>query len=168
MRARRDGSPLAEFEEVYRGDVSSVTAYFARRCVDPQTVADLTSETIVRAAAGFGGFDPGRGTARAWLFRIARNVYAGYCEQMSNRKAAARGLAGLADLPADEVDELVDRIDAQRAVRSYSSAARSCRRWSGRRSSWSMLTASPRRRRRRRLASPEGCCGCACQGRGHD
>ena len=117
MRARRNGSALAEFEEVYRGNVFSVTAYFARRCVDPQTVADLTSETIVRAAAGFGGFDPGRGSARAWLFGIARNVYAGYCEQMSNRDAAARGLAGLADLPADEVDELVDRIDAQRAGR---------------------------------------------------
>ncbi len=77
MPARRSGSALAEFEEVYRSNVSSVTAYFARRCADPQTVADLTSETIVSAAAGFGGFDPGRGSARAWLFGIARNVYAG-------------------------------------------------------------------------------------------
>lgn len=83
---------LAEFEKVYRGNVSAVTTYFARRCVDPQTVADLTSETIVRAAAGFGGFDPGWGSERAWLFGIARNVYAGHCEQMSNRRAAAIGL----------------------------------------------------------------------------
>ncbi|MGH2881296.1 MAG: RNA polymerase sigma factor, partial [Solirubrobacteraceae bacterium] len=78
MRARPGGSALAAFEEVYLSNVSAVTAYFARRCVDPQTVADLTSETIVRAAAGFSGFDPGRGSARAWLFGIARNVYAGY------------------------------------------------------------------------------------------
>ena len=85
-------SVLAEFEEVYRGNVSAVTTYFARRCVEPQTVADLTSETIVRAAAGFGGFDPGWGSERAWLFGIARNVYAGHCEQMSNRRAAAIGL----------------------------------------------------------------------------
>lgn len=117
MRARRNGSRLAEFEEVYRGNVSSLTAYFARRCVDPQTVADLTSETIVRAAAGFGGFDPGRGSARAWLFGIARNVYAGYCEQRSNGKVAVARLAGMADLPADEIDELTDRIDAQEAGR---------------------------------------------------
>ena len=117
MRARRSGSALAEFEEVYRGNVSSVTAYFARRCIDPQTVADLTSETIVRAAAGFGGFDPGRGSARVWLFGIARNVYAGYSEQMSNGKVAVARLAGMADLPADEIDELTDRIDAQEAGR---------------------------------------------------
>ncbi|MFZ0378685.1 MAG: RNA polymerase sigma factor [Solirubrobacteraceae bacterium] len=117
MRARPRSSVLAEFEEVYRGNVSAVTTYFARRCVDPQTVADLTSETIVRAAAGFGGFDPSRGSARAWLLGIARNVYAGHCEQMSNRRAAAIGLAGLAELPRDEVDELAERIDAQRAGR---------------------------------------------------
>ena len=117
MRARRSGSALAEFEEVYRGNVTSVTAYFARRCSDPQTVADLTSETIVRAAAGFGGFDPGRGSARVWLFGIARNVYAGYREQMSNGKVAVARLAGMADLPADEIDELTYRIDAQEAGR---------------------------------------------------
>jgi RNA polymerase sigma-70 factor, ECF subfamily len=111
------GSALAEFERIYRGNVGAVTAYFARRRVDPQTVADLTSETIVRAAAGFGGFDPGRGSARAWLFGIARNVYAGYCEQMSNGSLAAARLAGLAELPADEIDELTDRIDAQSAGR---------------------------------------------------
>jgi len=117
LGARRSGLALAEFEEVYRGNVSALTAYFARRCVDPQAVADLTSETIVRAAAGFDGFDPGRGSARAWLFGIARHVYAGYCEQTSNGRVAVARLAGMTDLPADEIDELTDRIDAQRAGR---------------------------------------------------
>lgn len=117
MRARPTSPALAEFEEIYRGNVSSLTAYFARRCPEPQTVADLTSETIVRAAAGFGGFDPGRGSARAWLFGIARNVFAGYCEQTSNGNVAAARLAGMADLPADEIDELTDRIDALQAGR---------------------------------------------------
>jgi hypothetical protein len=55
---------LAEFERIYRGNVGVVTRYFARRCGDAQMVADLTSETIVRAAAGVAGFDPGRGSAR--------------------------------------------------------------------------------------------------------
>jgi hypothetical protein len=62
------GSALAEFEHTYRTNVDVVMAYFARRCAEPQTVADLTSETFVRAASAFGGFDPGRGSARAWLF----------------------------------------------------------------------------------------------------
>ena len=47
------GSALAEFEQIYRANVGVLTAYFARRSSDPQTVADLTSETIVRAAGSF-------------------------------------------------------------------------------------------------------------------
>ena len=64
MPERSGGSALLEFERIYRDNVGVVTAFFARRCSDPQTVADLTSETIVRAAAGFAGFDPRRGTPR--------------------------------------------------------------------------------------------------------
>jgi DNA-directed RNA polymerase specialized sigma24 family protein len=111
------GSALAEFEQIYRGNVGAVTGYFARRCADAQTVADLTSETIVRAAGAFGGFDPRRGTARAWLFGIAAKVYARHCAQSANGRDAAVRLAGLGDLSVDEIDELTDRIDAQRAGR---------------------------------------------------
>jgi RNA polymerase sigma factor (sigma-70 family) len=111
------GSALAEFEQIYRSNVGPLTAYFARRCADPQTVADLTSETIVRAAGAFGSFDPGRGTARAWLFGIAGHVYAQHCARMANGRDAAARLAGLADLPIDEIEELTHRIDAQRAGR---------------------------------------------------
>jgi RNA polymerase sigma factor (sigma-70 family) len=117
MPARSSSSALAQFEQIYRGNVGLVTAYFARRCADPQTVADLTSETIVRAASSFGSFDPGRGTARAWLFGIAGHVYAQHCAQTANRRATAAKLAGLADLAADEIEELIHRIDAQRASR---------------------------------------------------
>ncbi len=31
----------AEFERIYRAQVDAVTAFFARRSADPQTVADL-------------------------------------------------------------------------------------------------------------------------------
>jgi RNA polymerase sigma-70 factor (ECF subfamily) len=109
---------LAEFERIYRGNVGAVTRYFARRCGDAQTVADLTSETIVRAAAGFAGFDPGRGSARGWLLGIAGHVYAQYCAQASNGRATTARLAGLVELSVDEIDELTGRIDAQRAGRA--------------------------------------------------
>ena len=66
VRENSNCSALSEFEGIYRAIVGVVTAYFARRC-SPQTVVDLTSETIVRAAAGFAGFDPHRGTPGAWL-----------------------------------------------------------------------------------------------------
>jgi DNA-directed RNA polymerase specialized sigma24 family protein len=45
----RPSSPLEEFEQVYLRNVDVLMGYFARRCRDPQTVADLTSETFVRA-----------------------------------------------------------------------------------------------------------------------
>ena len=70
------GSLLAEFEVIYRADVEAVTAFFARRCVDPETIADLTSETFARAAGSYDTFDRRRGTPRSWLFGIARRVYA--------------------------------------------------------------------------------------------
>jgi RNA polymerase sigma-70 factor (ECF subfamily) len=104
---------LAEFEHVYRGNVDVVMAYFARRCAEPQVVADLTSETFVRAAGGFGGFDPRRGSARAWLFGIAANVYAAHCQQVAGGRAAAARLAGHRSLEPDELEELLARIDAE-------------------------------------------------------
>lgn len=117
IQGQAPNSLLAEFELVYRANVGALTAYFARRCPDPQTVADLTSETIVRAASGFRGFDPRRGAPRPWLFGIARNVYAAYCEQSSNGRDVVLRLAALADLPVDEHEELAQRIDTQRAGR---------------------------------------------------
>jgi hypothetical protein len=33
--------PAAEFEQIYRSHVGAVTAFFARRSAEPQTVADL-------------------------------------------------------------------------------------------------------------------------------
>ena len=57
-RGRPPSSPIEEFEHVYVRNVDGLMGYFARRCRDPQTVADLTSETFVRAVDGFAGFDP--------------------------------------------------------------------------------------------------------------
>ena len=107
-------SALAEFEQLYRGNTDVVMAYFARRCAEPQAVADLTSETFVRAAGAFGSFDPGKGTGRAWLFGIAGHVYAQHCTQTADGRDAAVRLAGIAALEIDEIDELAARIDAER------------------------------------------------------
>jgi len=117
VRRNLRGGALAEFEEVYRSNVGLVAAYFARRCWEPQEVADLTSETIVRAAGSFGAFDPRRGSARAWLFGIAAHVWAGYCAQVAERRDAMVRLAGYRPLELSEIDELAAKIDAQRAGR---------------------------------------------------
>ena len=105
------------FGEVYRANVGVVSGFFARRCSDPQTVADLTSETFVRAIASYRHFDPSRGTARAWLIGISQNVFRRYVSDSAEDREAIQRLAGQAVLGEDDVDELVARIDAQKAGR---------------------------------------------------
>ena len=102
---------------MYRANVDAVTAYFARRSADPHVVADLTADTFVTAITSFGSFDPGRGTARAWVFGIARHVYAAHCEAYRQQQGRLLRLAGRRDLAPDQLEELVDRVDAERAGR---------------------------------------------------
>ena len=117
VRRQPGGGALAEFERVYRANVGAVSAYFARRCSEPQDVADLTSQTVLEAAGSFGGFDPRRGTARVWLFGIAAHVYARHCAGLAGGRDATLRLAGRRALEVDEFDELAARIDAQQIGR---------------------------------------------------
>jgi RNA polymerase sigma factor (sigma-70 family) len=105
------------FEVMYRANIGAVSGFFARRCSDPQTVADLTSETFVRAIASYRRFDPNRGTSRAWLIGFARNVYLRHLETRSEGRQAFERLAGQLVLNEDDTDELAARIDAQSAGR---------------------------------------------------
>jgi RNA polymerase sigma factor (sigma-70 family) len=115
-RAAGDGA-IAEFERLYRANVEAVMAYFARRSRDPQVVADLTADTFVAVITCFETFDPRKGTARAWMFGIARRVYASHCEAHSQQQHKLQRLAGRRELEPDQVGELLDRIDAERAGR---------------------------------------------------
>jgi len=108
---------IAEFERLYRANVEAVMAYFARRSADPHVVADLTADTFVAAITSFETFDPRKGTARAWIFGIARRVYASYCEAYGQQQHKLQRLSGRRDLEPDQVEELLDRIDAERAGR---------------------------------------------------
>jgi RNA polymerase sigma factor (sigma-70 family) len=76
-------------------------------------VADLTSETFLQAMRSFSTFDPRRGSPRAWLFGIARHVYAGYRADIEDGRQAAVRLAGQITLDDDEVEQLAARIDDQ-------------------------------------------------------
>jgi Sigma-70 region 2 len=67
---------VVEFEALYRANVAAVTAYFARRSAEPQTVADLTADTFVAAITSFATFDLRKGTPHAWVLGIARQLMA--------------------------------------------------------------------------------------------
>jgi RNA polymerase sigma-70 factor (ECF subfamily) len=114
--------PAGEFERLYRANVGTVTAYFARRTADPQVVADLTADTFVAVITGFGSYDPRKGTARAWVFGIAGHVFAAHCAAHQAQYDRLKRLAGRRDLDRDQVAELLERIDAERAGRELISA----------------------------------------------
>ena len=80
-------------------------------------VADLTADTFVAVITGFASFDPRKGTAWAWLFGIAGHVYAAHCAAYSQQQHRLERLAGGRELDQDQVDELLERIDAERAAR---------------------------------------------------
>jgi RNA polymerase sigma factor (sigma-70 family) len=97
---------LGEFELLYRSEVATVTAFFARRTRDPQLVADLTADTFVEAMRSFVPHGPAHGSERPWLLTIARRVFAKHCERAARRHdAACRDLARQL-LDADETEQL--------------------------------------------------------------
>lgn len=97
--------------------MGAVTAFFARRSRDPQLVADLSADTFVEAIRSFGSSPPARGSERAWLFAIARRVYAKHCARTTRRQDAARRDSGRQVLDEDATEQLADRIDAERPGR---------------------------------------------------
>ncbi len=111
---RSAGTPgRLDFATVYREHVGSITAFFARRCREPQDVADLTSQTFVEALRSAHTY-AGRGSVRGWLIAIARRVYA---RHLTNRAADTEligQLGGRLVLAQDEIDELAARLDARR------------------------------------------------------
>ena len=105
------------FGEVYLANVHAVSGFFARRCADPQTVADLTSETFVRAIASFRRFDPSTRTERAWLIGISDNVFRRRQGARAEGRENVDRLGGQLLLCEADVEELAALIDAQRTGR---------------------------------------------------
>lgn len=107
----------SSFAAIYRRNVPAVMGFFARRGVDPQTVADLTSETFAEAISSLASFDPAKGTPRVWLLAIARAVYARHREQAARREVAVSQLSHQVPLDEGDIEDLAARIDAQRQGR---------------------------------------------------
>lgn len=112
-----------EFASVYREHVGAVTAFFARRCREPQDVADLTSQTFVEAIRSAHTYRA-TGTPRAWLIAIARAIYARHCAAQAAGAELIDALGGRLVLGHDEAEELAARIDAQHDGRELLARAR--------------------------------------------
>ncbi|ADI09700.1 putative sigma factor [Streptomyces bingchenggensis BCW-1] len=104
-RSQRD--PTA-FEPLVARHSAALHGYLVRRA--PGAADDLLSELWLRAYASRHGFDAARGTARAWLFGVARNVLAAHWRRLETEASpgSARFAEGIAGDPWHAVDQRLD------------------------------------------------------------
>jgi RNA polymerase sigma-70 factor (ECF subfamily) len=118
-RVRTDA---AAFELLYRRHVKRVGAYAARRCREPQDVADLVAATFVTVIDSAHTFDPRRGEVAAWIVGIEANLWANRGRRACReRELLARSLAEPA-LDEDEFARIEEQIDAARESRRIEEA----------------------------------------------
>ena len=89
-----------------------VLAFFWARTRRADLVADLAAEVFATALESAARFDPERGSARAWLFGIARHELADTWERgrVENRARERLGIPPL--VVRDETIERIERLDA--------------------------------------------------------
>jgi RNA polymerase sigma-70 factor, ECF subfamily len=97
------------FDELYRRNRDDVHAYVAGLLRDRSAAEDVTALAFERAYRRRRGFNPKRGTRRAWLFGIARNAA---LDELRRRRRQAT-------LVAEPVDEtsIAPEQGAEAAIR---------------------------------------------------
>ena len=72
--SRPKSGPRPLFEDLYRGSRDDLYAYVAGLLRDRVLAEDVTALAFERAFRKWDRYDPKRGSARGWLFGIARNA----------------------------------------------------------------------------------------------
>jgi RNA polymerase sigma factor (sigma-70 family) len=96
------------FAAFYRRWLPAITRYHLRRTSSREVAFDLTAETFAAVVAGCGRFDPARGSAPAWLFRIAEHKLADSFRR-SRVETSARRRLGL--VPVTLSDQDLERVE---------------------------------------------------------
>jgi RNA polymerase sigma factor (sigma-70 family) len=106
----KDAEAFGAFYDRYERDVLT---FFRRATGRADLAADLTGEVFAAALESAIRFDSGQGTARAWLFGIARHELADLWERgrVENRARVRLGIEPL--LLSDEAIERIDRLDGR-------------------------------------------------------
>jgi len=93
---RRETTVGLAFDQLYRESRDDVYAYAAGMLRDSAAAEEVTATAFERAYRKRARFNPGRGSARAWLFGIARNAA---LDELRRRGRQAKLVDGdLADL----------------------------------------------------------------------
>ena len=102
------------FVEVCERHVDALRRWLRRETRDDDVAAELVAETLAAAWSSRKRFrHPGSGSARPWLFGIARNLLLRYWQQGAVERRARQRLAFRLDVAAaDPYDEVERRVAA--------------------------------------------------------
>jgi RNA polymerase sigma-70 factor, ECF subfamily len=103
------------FEELYRRAFPRVYAYVATMLRDRSAAEEVTAQAFERAYRKRRSYRPGRGSADAWLFGIARNAA---LDELRRRRRRAAIEAEVADAAAESPDDHAERAIRREAVRA--------------------------------------------------
>ena len=111
------------FEELYRASRDDVYAYVAGLLRDRSAAEEVTSQAFERAWRKRRQIDRRRGTARTWLFGIARNAA---LDELRRRSRVSPGGARtpVADPTPNPADAALDRAVLQHALDSLNGRER--------------------------------------------
>ena len=103
--------PSEQFEALYRSCAADVYAYVASLLRDRAAAEDVTSLAFERAFRRRALFDVHRGSARSWLFAIARNAA---LDELRRRRRSGALLRDVADESGE--DQGLDELLAERRL----------------------------------------------------
>jgi RNA polymerase sigma factor (sigma-70 family) len=103
-----------DFDGLYRGSRDDVYAYVATLLRDRGAAEDVTALAFERAYRKHRSFDESRGSARAWLFGIARNAA---LDELRRRKRVASLEGDVADPVTAAPEDVLDLALRREAVR---------------------------------------------------
>jgi RNA polymerase sigma factor (sigma-70 family) len=106
VRSRREPDAFAE---IFHRHFAEIHRYAARR-LGTDAADDIAAETFLVAFRKRGRFDPGRGTARPWLYGIVTRLIG------LHRRAEGRRYRALARTPAENVQDGHDDLVAARVT----------------------------------------------------
>jgi RNA polymerase sigma factor (sigma-70 family) len=120
VRALTDPEAFGEFYDRYH---VILLGWFLHRTGSPHLAAELTAETFAQTLASLEQYDPARGSGTTWLFGIAGHQFHGFLRRGDIERRHRRHLHLITpDLRVDELDRVVDRLDAEVRVPELANA----------------------------------------------
>jgi RNA polymerase sigma-70 factor (ECF subfamily) len=94
----KDGH-LSELTELFERYHVKLYNFFLKLTFDTNTSEDLTQNLFYRIIKYRQSFEPGNGTFRSWIYRMARNMHADFCKQEQKANSRRKNVEDLEEGP---------------------------------------------------------------------